>query len=83
MACEKEGLNRVVVTGGVAANGALRKAVATKCEKSGFKSWFPDPIFCTDNAAMIACAGYHIFNSSPESKADLFNLDATASLHLV
>ena len=82
MACEKEGLSRVVVTGGVAANGALRKAVALKCEKSGFESWFPDSVFCTDNAAMIACAGYHKFKSYPESKADLFNLDATASLYL-
>ncbi|MZG54355.1 MAG: tRNA (adenosine(37)-N6)-threonylcarbamoyltransferase complex transferase subunit TsaD [Nitrospinae bacterium] len=81
-ACVKEGLNRVVVTGGVAANGALRKAVASECEKAGFKSWFPDPVFCTDNAAMIACAGYHKFKSSPESEADLLDLDATASLYL-
>ena len=82
MACEREGLNRVVVTGGVAANGALRRAIASECGKSGFKSWFPDPVFCTDNAAMIACAGYHKFKSFPESKADLFNLDAAASLYL-
>ena len=80
MACEKEGLTRVVVTGGVAANGSLRKAVESVCDRSGFKSWFPAPVFCTDNAAMIACAGYHKFNSFPESKADLLNLDASASL---
>ena len=81
-ACEKEGITRVVVTGGVAANGALRKVVASECEKAGFKAWFPDPVFCTDNAAMIACAGYHKFKASPESKADLLNLDATSSLYL-
>ena len=79
MACEKEGLTRVVVTGGVAANGSLRKAVESVCDRSGFKSWFPAPVFCTDNAAMIACAGYHKFNSFPESKADLLDLDASAS----
>ena len=81
-ACEKEGLTRVVVTGGVAANGALRQAVSSECNKAGFKSWFPDPIFCTDNAAMIACAGHHKFKASPELKTDLLNLDATASLYL-
>jgi len=80
MACEKEGLTRVVVTGGVAANGTLRRAVESVCDRSGFKSWFPAPVFCTDNAAMIACAGHHKFNSFPESKADLLNLDASASL---
>lgn len=82
MACEQEGLKRVVVTGGVAANGALRRAVASACDSSGFESWFPDPVFCTDNAAMIACAGYHKFTSFPETKADLLNLDATACLSL-
>ena len=82
IACEKEGLTRVVVTGGVAANGTLRKAVESACNRSGFKSWFPAPVFCTDNAAMIACAGYHKFNSFPESKEDLLNLDAAASLVL-
>ncbi len=81
-ACEKEGLSRVVVTGGVAANGALRKAVSLACADSGYESCFPDPVFCTDNAAMIACAGYHKYKTSPNSKADLFNMDATASLLL-
>ncbi|MFT4577594.1 MAG: N6-L-threonylcarbamoyladenine synthase [Nitrospinales bacterium] len=82
MACEQEGLSRVVVTGGVASNGTLRKVVASVCTDSGYESWFPDPVFCTDNAAMIACAGYQKFKNFPDSKADLLNMDATASLLL-
>jgi N6-L-threonylcarbamoyladenine synthase len=82
MACQREGLSRVVVTGGVAANGALRRAVALECNSAGYESWFPDPIYCTDNAAMIACAGFQKYNAFPNSKADLLNLDATANLSL-
>ena len=78
-ACEKEGLTRVVVTGGVAANGALRNVVETACSKFNYKAFFPDPIYCTDNAAMIACAGYYRYKSFPNSEANLLNLDASAS----
>ena len=78
-ACEKEGITRVVVTGGVAANGALRKGVETACKRSNYKAYFPDPIYCTDNAAMIACAGYYRYKAFPNSKANLLNLDASST----
>ena len=78
-ACKKENLTRVVVTGGVAANGALRKAVKSACNNLSYEAYFPDPVYCTDNAAMIACAGYHRYKSSPDSQADFFNLDASTS----
>ena len=78
-ACKKENLTRVVVTGGVAANGALRKAVKSACDNLSYEAYFPDPVYCTDNAAMIACAGYHRYKSSPDSKVDLLNLDASTS----
>ena len=78
-ACEKENLTRVVVTGGVAANGALRKTVESACNNASYEAYFPDPVYCTDNAAMIACAGYHRYKNFPDSKANLLNLDATAS----
>jgi N6-L-threonylcarbamoyladenine synthase len=81
-ACKQEGLTRIVVTGGVASNGALRVAVKQAAQDCGFDASFPDPIFCTDNAAMIACAGHHKFARDQSLTADLKALDAKANLAL-
>ena len=81
-ACEKEGLTRIVVTGGVAANGALREAVKNAAQKKRLEAFFPDRAFCTDNAAMIACAGYYKFINNQNLRADLMSLDAKANLAL-
>ena len=81
-ACKKEKISRIVVTGGVAANGALREAVRNAAQSHGFEASFPDRIFCTDNAAMIACAGYHKFVRDKNLSADLKALDAKANLPL-
>ena len=81
-ACEKEKLNRIVVTGGVASNGALREAVHKAAQVRGLEASFPDPIFCTDNAAMIACAGYYKFIQDQSGLADLKALDAKSNLSL-
>jgi len=48
---------RFVVAGGVAANGAIRKALETLCAAQGFVLFAPPLKFCTDNAAMIALVG--------------------------
>ena len=82
LACEKEKVNRIVVTGGVAANSALRKRITTEADSHGLKSFFPKPDFCTDNAAMIACAGYYKSLNKSLSLKDTLNLDAKASLKL-
>ena len=82
LACKKEKINRIVVTGGVAANGALRNRVALASKSHGLKCFFPKPKFCTDNAAMIACAGYYKNIKKPMSKNEILNLDASASLNL-
>lgn len=58
-AARKEGLAHVQVCGGVAANGALRRAMREAGEEDGFSVHVPPPKRCTDNAAMIAVAGYH------------------------
>ena len=51
------GVKRVVVTGGVAANGPLRQALAGEAAEHGLTLHIPPPRLCTDNAAMIAAAG--------------------------
>ena len=51
-------VGRVVLTGGVAANGALREALAAECAARGWELFVPPRALCTDNAAMIAAAGH-------------------------
>jgi len=52
-----EGLARLAVVGGVAANRRLRDEMAKAARAEGFRAVFPPPALCTDNAAMIAAAG--------------------------
>jgi N6-L-threonylcarbamoyladenine synthase len=47
----------LVVAGGVGANQALREALQVLCRQAGVNLYFPRPLFCTDNGAMIAYAG--------------------------
>jgi N6-L-threonylcarbamoyladenine synthase len=51
------GVKRVVLTGGVAANGPLRAALAAEAAEHGVRVHIPPPRLCTDNAAMITAAG--------------------------
>jgi N6-L-threonylcarbamoyladenine synthase len=56
-ALEREGLSRLAVVGGVAANRRLRAALGAAGTQDGFHLSLPPPELCTDNAAMIAAAG--------------------------
>ena len=51
------GVKRLVLTGGVAANGPLRAALAAAAAEHGLRLHVPPPRLCTDNAAMITAAG--------------------------
>ncbi len=55
---EEYGFHTVAMAGGVSANTALRNALREACEKKGMQCLYPEPVFCTDNGAMIAAAGY-------------------------
>ena len=57
-AVKEFGIKQVVVAGGVAANKGLREKMAELAVKEGFKLTVPSFKYCTDNAAMIAVAGY-------------------------
>lgn len=56
-ACEKRGVPRLVITGGVAANRGLRQLAKERAEQAGVALHVPAFASCTDNAAMIAYAG--------------------------
>ena len=53
------GVHTVFVSGGVACNSRLRKRFAEAAGEHGFNAFFPSPGLSTDNAAMIAAAGYY------------------------
>ncbi|MBI5181554.1 MAG: tRNA (adenosine(37)-N6)-threonylcarbamoyltransferase complex transferase subunit TsaD [Nitrospirae bacterium] len=55
----KNGSRHIVVAGGVAANSQLRRELKEKAAKEGIEVHIPSPVYCTDNAAMIAGIGYH------------------------
>jgi len=57
-AVEQTGVRNVAISGGVAANSAFRDAVASH---PGWNAFLPSKMFCTDNAVMVAAAGYAAF----------------------
>jgi len=71
-AARKTGLSQIVLAGGVAANKRLRELMSSRGEQEKFEVFLPTIEFCTDNAAMIALAGYHLFqNRSPADSLDM------------
>ncbi|WP_034917101.1 tRNA (adenosine(37)-N6)-threonylcarbamoyltransferase complex transferase subunit TsaD [Erwinia sp. 9145] len=56
-ALEQTGFQRLVIAGGVSANRTLREKMAEVMKARGGEAFYARPEFCTDNGAMIACAG--------------------------
>lgn len=61
-AAKQIGINKIALAGGVSANSYIRQNFI-ELEKQGYHVYYPDPVLCTDNAAMIASAGYYRFLS--------------------
>ncbi len=58
-AVKQTGVTTVAIGGGVSANSGVREAVARYCESEGLTAFIPERAFTTDNAAMVAIAGYY------------------------
>ncbi|RJX28049.1 MAG: tRNA (adenosine(37)-N6)-threonylcarbamoyltransferase complex transferase subunit TsaD [Desulfurivibrio sp.] len=64
-------VQNVVLAGGVAANPRLREVFRQQGDRQGFNVFMPPQQFCTDNAAMIALAGYHLFRQQAVTTLDM------------
>ena len=70
-ALAQTGLTQVVVAGGVAANSGLRNTLEQKGKQKGWEVYIPPLIYCTDNAAMIAIAGWFHYQNGERSSLDV------------
>jgi N6-L-threonylcarbamoyladenine synthase len=61
LASKQTGITEIAIAGGVSANSGLRKAISDMQQSDGWKVHIPEFQFTTDNAAMIAVAGYYKF----------------------
>lgn len=71
--------DKLVLAGGVAANSLLRKMLTEECGVRGIMLYYPPPVLCTDNAAMIGCAAYYKYKAGV---TDGLSMDAYANLKI-
>jgi len=71
--------DKIVIAGGVSRNSFIRKSFDELANELNIKVYYPEPILCTDNAAMIAAAGY--YNYINGERAEL-NLNAIPNLKI-
>ncbi len=79
MAADRQKKDKIVLAGGVAANSLLRQMLKEACMRKGIALYYPSPVLCTDNAAMIGCAAYYKYQAGMQ---DDWYLDAYPNLAL-
>lgn len=70
-AAKEYGIDKIALAGGVASNSALRAGMEAACKKAGKTLFYPSPVFCTDNAAMIGAAAYYEYKKGVRHGLDL------------
>ena len=79
LAADRYNTNKVAMAGGVASNRALRSRMKAACGERGYALYYPEPVFCTDNAAMIGAAGFYEFI---KGRRDGWDLNAVPGLEI-
>lgn len=78
-AAKIKNIRKIALAGGVAANSLLRENMKAAAVENGMDMYYPKPVLCTDNAAMIACAAHYEYISGNISS---LNLNAVPGLKL-
>lgn len=79
LAAENYGIHKVAMAGGVACNKGLRRKMKEQCGHRKYQLYYPEPVYCTDNAAMIGAAGYYEYING---RRDGWDLNAVPGLKL-
>lgn len=70
-AARESGCGRVAIAGGVASNTCLRASLENACKENGLSFYRPQPVLCTDNAAMIGSAAFYEYEKGTRHAMDL------------
>lgn len=79
LAVQETGINKLALAGGVASNSYIRNAFQKECHEKNIEFFYPSPIMCTDNAAMIGAAAYYEYINGVRHD---FSLNAIPNLKL-
>ena len=71
LAAKMYNIDKICLAGGVASNSALRARMKSCADANGFQLFYPSPILCTDNGAMIGAAAYYEYIAGTRHGLDL------------